>query len=114
MATTAEKAELFRRTGALAVDMELGAVRRAMEGSGVPVIGLRAISDPADVAVDPAVLAFVDAKGRTRPVAVAAALVRRPSFVAELRKLGAASKIAAGRLGEAVKWLVEELMEAQS
>jgi len=112
--SAAEKAELFRQTGALAVDMEQAVVRRALEGTGVPVIGLRAISDPADVALDPAILGFVDERGRTRPLAVAAAVLKRPSLVGPLKRLGAASRIASKMLGEGVRWLVGELMEAKS
>jgi adenosylhomocysteine nucleosidase len=106
--TAAEKAELFRKTGALAVDMEQAIVRGALGGGGVPVIGLRAISDPADVAVDPAILRFVDERGSTRTLAVAVAILKRPALIGPLKKLGAASKIASKALAEGVRWLIEE------
>src|SRR4051812_38922885 len=43
-----QKAELFRTTGAAAVDMERDAVRNLAVELGVPLIILRAISDTAD------------------------------------------------------------------
>ena len=83
VATAGEKAELFGRTGALAVDMEQSAVRAT--AGGVPLVGLRAVSDAAGEDLDPAVLGLVGPTGRPRPLAVAAYLARRPGRIASLR-----------------------------
>ena len=85
--TPADKAALFRKTGALAVDMEQAVVQRAVP-AGVEIIGLRAISDPADMAVDPAVLGFINEFGRPRPLVIGKTLLRRPSLLPQLLALG--------------------------
>src|SRR4051812_34799807 len=43
----AQKAALFKRTNALAVDLESGGVARVASTAGVPFVVLRAIADPA-------------------------------------------------------------------
>ena len=53
VAEPVDKLALGRATGALAVDMESGPVARACSEAGVPWIGLRAISDPADQRLPP-------------------------------------------------------------
>src|SRR5439155_10300683 len=87
--TPAEKAELFRKTGALAVDMESTAIRAAAQQAGVPFIAIRAISDAADEAIDPAVLNLVDPYGKARAWAVFSTLLRRPRLLAQLLRLRA-------------------------
>ena len=49
--SVADKAALFRETGALAVDMESEAVAAACRTAGVPLLVVRTISDPADAAL---------------------------------------------------------------
>ena len=105
--TPDEKADLFRSTGALAVEMENDGVRAWAEGRGAAFIAIRAISDRADQSLDPAVLRLVDHWGRARPLAIAATLARRPNLIPQLTRLGRDSKLASDRLGRAVKELVE-------
>jgi hypothetical protein len=106
IATPAEKAALFASTRALAVDMEQAIVRAAANAAGVPFIGIRAVSDTADQALNPAVLNLVDEFGRPRAAALAIALARKPSLIPDLMTLGAASRLAADRLAEALaQWL---------
>jgi adenosylhomocysteine nucleosidase len=106
VATLAEKAALFRETGALAVDMEQETVRRAVPRD-VDLIGIRAIIDPADMAIDPAVLRFVDDVGRPRPLALASSLLRRPGLVPHLLELRANSAVALRNLGLGVRALLD-------
>jgi hypothetical protein len=108
VATPAEKVVVFRDTGALAVDMEQAVVRRAL-AQDTMVIGLRAISDTADLAVDPAVVRMVDSTGRPRPLAIAGALLRHPTLMGHLRQLQANSRLALSRLTPALDLLLDHL-----
>jgi hypothetical protein len=104
--TPAQKALIFRQTAALAVDMEQSGVRRAMP-RGTRVIGIRAISDPAHLAIDPAVLTFLDPAGRPRPLTVAATLMKRPGLIPHLRELRGNTALALHNLGAGVAALVQ-------
>ena len=108
VATVAEKAALFRETYALAVDMEQASVRRALP-QATRVIGLRAISDGANFAIDPAVLRMIDGTGRPRPLGVLSTLVRRPGLIPHLRQLNVNSKLALRHLGLGVAALAKRL-----
>ncbi|HSV13160.1 MAG TPA: hypothetical protein VLI90_02805, partial [Tepidisphaeraceae bacterium] len=108
IATPAEKAALHGRTGALAVDMESGVVRR-LSGR---VINVRAISDSADEVLDPRVIGLVDDVGRARPMKIGAALVKSPGLARYLARLGKNSKIACEALGGAVRRIVEALLKS--
>ena len=99
--TVEEKAALFKETGALAVDMELEVVRRQLPAD-VTLIGLRAISDPADMAVHPAVLGLVDDLGNPRLLYAAGAILRRPGLIPHLAKLRANTKLALDNLAAGV------------
>lgn len=74
----AEKAELRRRTAALAVDMESHAVAAAAAQAGLPLLILRVVADPAGRAIPSCALSGIAAGGRRRPFAVLARLVIRP------------------------------------
>jgi hypothetical protein len=106
VATAAEKAALFETTGAGVVEMEGDAVRNLLAPASVPLVGVRAITDTADEALDPTLVALVDEIGRPKPLALAGLLARHPSRIASLRRLGAAAQLAGRRLGEAVSSLV--------
>lgn len=104
----AAKAALFHQTGALAVDMEQAAIRRGV-APGTQVIGLRAISDPAYMAIDPAVLTFLDPAGRPRPLVLTKTLLTRPSLIPHLRELRSNTRLALRNLGAGVAALVRLL-----
>ena len=105
--TSTEKAWLFRRTGALAVDMELAKVREAYAGLAVPVIGIRAISDSACDSLDPRLTSLIDGLGRVRPGAVLWNFIRRPWMVLSSIRLVRRTSMALARLGEIIRQLVE-------
>jgi len=96
------KTELFAKTGALAVDMENDIVRRAAEAAGLPFIGIRAISDEANETLDADMLGLIDKLGRIRPVAVAALLMRRPTSVMALCRLGGNTRLAVRNVTDTV------------
>jgi hypothetical protein len=101
--TPAQKAELFRATRARVVDMETEAVRAWAAPAGVPVVAVRAVSDTADQAIDPALLRLVDELGRPRHLAIATYLLHHPTGIRRLLRLAAASRLACERLGEGVR-----------
>lgn len=101
----AEKAALHRETGALAVDMEGAILYRAAQN----VIHLRAISDAAHTAVDPAVLRFIDNTGRPRPLAVATTLLRRPSLLPHLLTLRSNTNLALCNLSLGLRAVLDRL-----
>jgi hypothetical protein len=107
--TPSEKAELFKKTNALAVDMEGSVVREFARRLNIPFISVRAISDMADEVLDPAVVGFVDDFGRVRPISLATGLLRRPNLIPYLNRLGKNSKLAAEQLGLAVRKIVDAL-----
>jgi hypothetical protein len=104
--TPAEKARLFQRTKALAVDMEGAVIREFTERLKIPFLHVRAISDTADETLDSRVLGFVDDVGRVRPLQMAAAIARRPNLIPYLNRLGKNSKLALDRLGRAVAEII--------
>jgi len=83
----AEKRRLFARTGAVAADLESGAVARAARRRGLPFAALRVVCDPAERSVPAAALAALDAGGRIRTVGVLAALLADPRQIAPLLAL---------------------------
>ncbi len=76
--STAGKADLRRRTGADAVDMESHVAARLAALHGLPFAALRVVADPADRAVPPAALAGMRHDGSTDIGAVLRSLGRRP------------------------------------
>ena len=84
IATAAAKAELWRRTGALAADIETGAVAAAGVGFAV----LRVVCDPAERDLPPAAITALDAAGRIKPLALAWSLIRQPGQIGGLMTLG--------------------------
>ncbi len=110
VATAAQKAELFAATGAAVVDLEQAVVRQW--AGGLPVFGVRSVSDAAADAVDPAVVRFVTDVGRPRPAVIAAALLRRPGLIRQLRRLDRDTRRALANLGPAVRAVVDALQSA--
>jgi hypothetical protein len=109
VATPAEKAALFASTSALAVDMEQQHLQRLAERRRVALIGVRAISDTAAHAINPNLLRLVDAVGRPKPVALAAAIFEKPTLVLEMSKLAKDVKLATDQLGAAMRTIVQSL-----
>jgi nucleoside phosphorylase len=106
--TPEEKATLFGATGASCVEMETAVVRETLSGSGVEVMGVRAIVDTAHESLSKEVLALTDVNGRVKPLAVVGLLLRRPSALVELIRLARSTKTALRALGEAVRQMIEK------
>lgn len=87
--TAAEKLRLWHETGAVAADMESGAVARVARDEGVPFAALRVICDPADRTLPPAALIALDGQGTIGLGRVIASVLRRPGQIPALLRLAA-------------------------
>ena len=96
--TVAEKAALRAASGALAVDMESGAVAVAAEEANIPFLVLRIIADPADRAIPRAALHGIAPDGSQRPLPVLGRLLLRPADLPALIGLARDSKAALRQL----------------
>ena len=96
--TAFEKAVLRERTGADAVEMESGIIRRLCRERGIPSATVRVISDTAheDLPLDFNLL--VNADGKLSLGKLARDVLRRPRKIPALMALGRRSKSAAKRL----------------
>ncbi len=85
--SAAEKAALFERTGAVAVDMESHRVARMAEEAGLPAVAIRAIADPADRTLPALAARALGGDGRPRIGPVALGLLRRPGELGALLRV---------------------------
>jgi adenosylhomocysteine nucleosidase len=81
--SVADKAALAGETGAHAVDMETEAIAAACNAAGVPLLSVRAISDPASQPLPVPFEHWFDlARQRSRPLGLIRYLARNPSRIA--------------------------------
>jgi adenosylhomocysteine nucleosidase len=96
VASAEEKRRFRDRTGAAAVDLESGAVARLAALHGLPFAVLRAICDPANGTLPPAVAAALDARGAVHVWRVLGSVTAQPRQIPALLAL-AANAVAARR-----------------
>jgi hopanoid-associated phosphorylase len=92
LSTAAQKSELYRKTGAIAADMESQLVARAARARGLPFLAIRTISDAADRALPPAALAALKPDGGLDAWAIARSLLTRPRQIPDLMRTGRESE----------------------
>jgi hopanoid-associated phosphorylase len=112
LATVAAKAAL-RATGAVAVDTESHAIARAA-GRSVPFVVVRAIADPAAMALPPAALVAPRPDGGIAVHRVLASVAVRPTQIPDLIRLARASRAAFAALRHAAAALGAQAIEARS
>ena len=95
LASVAAKQELFRQTGAIAVDMESAAVLEMAQNNGLTACVLRVIIDDAHTALPAAALRRVDEFGRTDVPGLAGDLLSAPQQMPAIVRLACASRRAA-------------------
>jgi len=88
VAGAADKARLFEQTGAVAIDLESGAVARIATRHGLPFAVLRAVCDPANRTLPPAALVALDRRGAIGVLRVLASVARHPGQVPALIVVG--------------------------
>lgn len=101
--TAFEKAMLRERTGADAVEMESGVIRRLCYERGIPCATVRAISDVAQEDLPLDFNALVNAEGKLSLGKLARTVLRRPRKIPALMALGRHSKAAAKRLAAVLR-----------
>jgi adenosylhomocysteine nucleosidase len=94
VADAAIKRRLFESTGAVAVDLESGAVARVAARHRLPFAVLRAICDPADRTLPPAALVALSGDGAIRGLRVLTSLLLHPWQMRSLILLGRDAAIA--------------------
>jgi len=94
IATAADKATLFGRTAALAVDMESHVLALAAAEARLPFAMIRVVCDTADETLPPAALHGVKPDGSTDLLGVLGSLLRRPGQIPALGRLARAAKAA--------------------
>ncbi len=80
-ATAAEKAALYRQFGALAIDLESGAVAQVAAAHGLPFAVLRAVADPAERDLAPAALIALKPDGGINLPAILRSVARHPGQI---------------------------------
>jgi adenosylhomocysteine nucleosidase len=98
-ASADDKLSLHRNTGAAAVDLESHAAARAARNAGAPDAGapfavLRAVADPAHLALPPAALVGLDGEGNAALLPVLRALLRAPAQLPALVSLALQTRAA--------------------
>lgn len=87
VATAADKRALNAATGAHLVDLESGAVARAVTAAGLPFAILRAVCDPAERDLPPAALAALDQRGAIGLARVIGSVLAHPTQLPDLLAL---------------------------
>jgi len=91
------------------VEMESAAIALVAAESGIPLIGLRSVSDPAGEELGFSLDEFCDSRLRIRPWRVLLTILRKPRIIPQLIRLAGNSRIAAGSLTAAMKELLARL-----
>jgi adenosylhomocysteine nucleosidase len=91
------------------VEMESGAIAMVAVENGIPFMGIRTVSDPADEELGFSLEEFTDSRLRIRPHKVALTILRKPWIIPQLIRLARNSRIAADSLSQAVAKLLASL-----
>jgi nucleoside phosphorylase len=101
VASAEEKRRLGALHRALAVDMEAAYAAERCAEHGVPFGCIRSVSDCVDTPLSPALVEMLSL-GRVAPMQVVKAIVRRPTLIGELCRLGRDTRRAARRLSDSL------------
>jgi len=98
--TAEEKRRLREKTGAIAAEMEAGAVKKTADTWGAPFYCIRAVSDTAEEDMPLDFNLYRDAEGRFSLPRIALAAIRRPfTRIPALKRLEANCNVASESLG---------------
>lgn len=105
VALAADKSRLWHLTGAIAVDLESGAVATVALAHGLPCAALRVICDPAERDLPPAALTALDGGGAIGLGRVLASVARTPAQILGLCRLARDAAVARRALVDVAKRL---------
>ena len=88
LVSAADKRAAWNSSGALAADIESGAVARVASEHNLPFAVLRAVCDPAERSLPPAALTALNPQGGIQLVALLRSLSRHPRQISALIALG--------------------------
>ena len=88
--SSAEKASLQRLSGAVIVDMESTAIAKIAANNKLPFVAIRAVADPANMALPEAVAVSLDRNGEVQIAKLLRHLLTHPFEIPALIKLGLA------------------------
>lgn len=111
LAGAADKQAAHGSTGALAVDMESGAIAEEIAAMGLPVLCLRTIMDEAHEEIPGAEVASPD--GRVSPLKAAAFFLKHPGTAAQVPALMRNLSRASAALGRALEAICAALPEME-
>ena len=86
--TCRHKESLFKRTRALAVDMESAAVARVAHQACIPFFGLRTVCDTAHMTIPQELFSCLDQNGSIQIATVLRSLARRPALLGDMLQMG--------------------------
>lgn len=112
IASAAEKAAIFKKCEAVAVDMESHGAARAAKTSEVPFLAIRAVADPADRALPSAAMNAVAPDGSTRVLKTLLECAKAPGQFPALLKLGSDSEKALKTLRGELPAIFKAIKEA--
>lgn len=95
------KASLLRRSDAVGVDMESHIAASIAQAHGLPFVALRAIADPAHRSLPHAAMVAMRPDGGIDFAAVFRSIARHPGQIPDLIGIGADTRVALRRLGDA-------------
>lgn len=88
IAAPSDKRALHLRTGAAALDMESGALARLAAHSGLPFVVIRSVSDEAGTPLPAPVLGALSERGEVQMARLLGGLIKTPSALPDLIRLG--------------------------
>lgn len=105
VSTAQEKHEIFEKTGAVALDMESGAIAKVATHYALPFLVIRAIADPASMDLPNALENALNEKGEVAITRILKSLVLNPKELPHLIQIGQYFQIAKKTLSNVAKHL---------
>lgn len=105
VSTAQAKQDLYEKTGAIALDMESGAIAKVAQHYALPFLAVRAIADPATLDLPNAVTKALNKNGEVEISRIITSLIFNPKELPHLIQLGQYFQIAKKTLSNVAKQL---------